>query len=48
MLVAEAPREERADFSVRIFNRDGSEAGQCGNGMRCMALFGRRQGYLRG
>jgi len=48
MLVAEAPREERADFSVRIFNRDGSEAGQCGNGMRCMALFGRRRGIFEG
>ena len=48
MLVAEAPREKPADFSVRIFNRDGSEAGQCGNGIRCMALFGRRQGIFEG
>lgn len=48
MLVAEAPREVGADFSVRIFNRDGSEAGQCGNGMRCMALFARRGGLSEG
>ncbi len=48
MLVAEAPREAGADFSVRIFNRDGSEAGQCGNGMRCMALFARRRGLCGG
>ena len=46
MLVAEAPAGAGADFAVRIFNRDGSEAGQCGNGMRCMALFARRQGLI--
>lgn len=28
-----------ADFSCRIFNSDGSEAEQCGNGMRCIARF---------
>ncbi len=28
-----------ADFSCRIFNSDGSEAEQCGNGMRCVARF---------
>lgn len=46
MLIAEAPAKARADFAVRIFNRDGSEAGQCGNGMRCMALFARRRGLI--
>ena len=46
MLIAEAPRGDGADFSVRIFNRDGSEARQCGNGMRCMALFARRRGLI--
>ncbi len=29
----------RADFACRIFNADGSEAEQCGNGMRCVARF---------
>lgn len=29
----------KADFSCRIFNADGSEAEQCGNGMRCVARF---------
>ena len=48
MLVAEEPREARADFAVRIYNRDGSEAGQCGNGMRCMALYARRRGLITG
>ena len=48
MLIAEAPAEAGADFAVRIFNRDGSEAGHCGNGMRCMALFARRRGLIGG
>ena len=48
MLVAEAPGAARADFAVRIFNCDGSEARHCGNGMRCMALFARRLGLVRG
>lgn len=28
-----------ADFGYRIFNADGSEAFQCGNGARCIGLF---------
>jgi diaminopimelate epimerase len=31
------PRTAHADAFVRIFNNDGSEAGACGNGMRCVA-----------
>src|SRR5467141_520097 len=31
------PRAAHADVFVRIFNSDGSEAGACGNGMRCVA-----------
>lgn len=31
------PRSAGADAFVRIFNHDGSEAGACGNGMRCVA-----------
>src|SRR5688572_18773802 len=30
---------KEADFSCRIFNADGSEAEQCGNGLRCVARF---------
>jgi diaminopimelate epimerase len=32
-----APRTPGTDAYVRIYNRDGSEAGACGNGMRCIA-----------
>ena len=29
----------RADFRMRIFNADGSEAEMCGNGIRCLAKY---------
>lgn len=29
----------KADFFCRIFNQDGSEAMQCGNGLRCVARY---------
>jgi len=29
----------KADFKMRIFNPDGSEAQMCGNGSRCVALY---------
>ena len=32
-------RSEVADFSMRIFNADGSEAMMCGNGARCVAKY---------
>lgn len=31
------PRTPGTDAYIRIFNNDGSEAGACGNGMRCVA-----------
>ena len=38
------PRMAGTDAFVRIYNNDGSEAGACGNGMRCVAdiLFKRK------
>ena len=30
---------EIADFSMHIYNNDGSEAMMCGNGVRCVAKF---------
>lgn len=35
---------EKADFSMRIFNPDGSEAEMCGNGIRCFAKYVYEQG----
>ncbi|MFH2137055.1 MAG: diaminopimelate epimerase [Candidatus Omnitrophota bacterium] len=32
-------KSRKADFKMRIFNPDGSEAEMCGNGMRCAALY---------
>jgi diaminopimelate epimerase len=37
MMVLHAPRTPDTDAFVRIYNNDGSEAGACGNGMRCVA-----------
>lgn len=30
---------DRADFAMRIFNADGSEAKMCGNGIRCVGKY---------
>jgi diaminopimelate epimerase len=39
ILLVEAPRDSGLDFRYRIFNNDGSEVEQCGNGARCFARF---------
>jgi diaminopimelate epimerase len=39
MLLVEPPSSEEMDFSYRIFNADGNEVEQCGNGARCFARF---------
>lgn len=36
-LMALYPAARGADAAIRIYNNDGSEAGACGNGMRCVA-----------
>lgn len=39
ILIVEAPTVPDADFKYRIFNADGSEVENCGNGARCFAIF---------
>lgn len=39
LLIVEPPDVPSADFKYRIFNADGSEVEQCGNGVRCFARF---------
>jgi diaminopimelate epimerase len=39
VLVVERPRGAHADFRYRIFNADGGEVEQCGNGARCFVKF---------
>lgn len=43
VLVVEPPPTPELDFAYRIFNADGSEVEQCGNGARCFARFVREQ-----
>ena len=39
ILLVEKPQHKDADFRYRIFNADGGEVEQCGNGARCFARF---------
>ncbi len=44
LLVVEAPTQPGVDFRYRIFNADGGEVEQCGNGARCFVRFVHDQG----
>ncbi len=44
LLVVEPPYDPDSDFHYRIFNADGTEVSQCGNGARCFARFVRLKG----
>ncbi|ATC92924.1 diaminopimelate epimerase [Pseudoalteromonas tunicata] len=44
LLMVEAPYDPDLDFHYRIFNSDGTEVEQCGNGARCFARFVRMKG----
>lgn len=43
LLLVEPPASANADFKYRIFNADGGEVFQCGNGARCFARFVREK-----
>lgn len=47
LLVVEPPHHPDVDFRYRIFNADGSEVSQCGNGARCFARFVRDRRLTR-
>ena len=44
ILVVERPSRPGVDFRYRIFNADGGEVEQCGNGARCFVKFVRDHG----
>lgn len=44
LLLVEPPYDPDIDFHYRIFNADGSEVQQCGNGARCFGRFVRHKG----
>jgi len=44
LLLVEAATAPEADFRYRIYNADGGEVEQCGNGARCFMQFVRDQG----
>jgi diaminopimelate epimerase len=43
LLLVEKPTNPQADFRYRIFNADGGEVEQCGNGARCFVRFVHKQ-----
>lgn len=46
LLMVEPPYDPDQDFHYRIFNADGSEVSQCGNGARCFARFVKMKGLI--
>jgi diaminopimelate epimerase len=44
LLLVENAQSDKADFRYRIFNADGGEVSQCGNGARCFARFVHEKG----
>jgi diaminopimelate epimerase len=48
LLMVEPADGPDADVRARIFNQDGSESGQCGNGLRCLAAYLRDTGIATG
>ena len=48
LLMVEPASDSHSDVRARIFNQDGSEVGQCGNGLRCMVAYLRDAGIATG
>jgi diaminopimelate epimerase len=47
LLIVERPRQAGADFRYRIFNADGGEVEQCGNGARCFVKYVHEKGLTK-
>ena len=50
LYVKKIPKEDKLSlerFSMEIYNMDGSKANMCGNGMRCVAAYVYKMGYLK-
>ena len=47
VLVVERAQRPDADFRYRIFNADGGEVEQCGNGARCLVKFAHQKGLTQ-
>jgi diaminopimelate epimerase len=47
ILLVERAGQAKVDFAYRIFNSDGTEVQQCGNGARCFMRFVHEQGLAR-
>jgi diaminopimelate epimerase len=47
LLVVQRPESAQADFRYRIFNADGGEVEQCGNGARCFVRFVHAKGLTQ-
>jgi len=47
ILVVQKPDDGAADFRYRIFNADGGEVEQCGNGARCFVKFVHAKGLTK-
>tara|TARA_R110002126_G_scaffold19675_4_gene73867 strand:+ start:18405 stop:19232 length:828 start_codon:yes stop_codon:yes gene_type:complete len=45
LLVLENPQLDNIDYTMIYRNADGSDAGMCGNGSRCLALFAATHGF---
>ncbi len=47
VLLLEPPENNNADVRYRIYNADGGEVMQCGNGARCVAVYLKEKGLVK-
>ena len=48
LLIVGKPKSKKANFNYKIYNNDGSEASQCGNGALCFAKYILENGLFDG